>query len=523
VDKWRDRLVRKGNYVYGSFLKPSQVDGYINGINPGDRSDSLGRYPFSESGVDDAVTCAAEGAAAWRRVGLNERAQAVRRFRDALHRELERAAGLVTRENGKPFWEARQEILNTIHALDLFLDDGMSLLAPTVLERAGARTDRVPRGVVAMVCPYNLPIQVCSVRIAAAVLAGDAVVFKPSKFTPATGQFVTELWDRCRLPRGVINMVQGSGSVVGKTLIAHPGVDALLVAGSFNTAMTIRRSTFDRPELPVHYETGGKGIALVLSDADPDRAAREVLIGAFLTAGQRHNSTGRVIVQKAIYGRFVETLVSQAAALAVGYGFDQGAFMGPVISENFRSRFRKYSRALARKGHAALLMGGSHPEPPRRGFYVTPSIFELNWRGGSPFLNEEPPGPTLLVYPVDTDDEAIELHNRAVYRLVASVFTRREGAAISRFCEPLRTGAVNVNRATIYAALRLHSVGLGRSSGGQPGGLDLLRALTYPRAQIIAPLPEVTDDSGDWRDEDTRDVDLPDATPAEPVLPGGSR
>ena len=137
MDKWRDRLVRKGNYVYGSFLKPSQVDGYINGINPGDRSDSLGRYPFSESGVDDAVTCAAEGAAAWRRVGLNERAQAVRRFRDALHRELERAAGLVTRENGKPFWEARQEILNTIHALDLFLDDGMSLLAPTVLELVG--------------------------------------------------------------------------------------------------------------------------------------------------------------------------------------------------------------------------------------------------------------------------------------------------------------------------------------------------------------------------------------------------
>ena len=138
MDKWRDRLVRKGDYVFGSFLKPGQVDGYINGINPGDRADQLGRFPFSESSVHDAVRRAAEGAAAWRSVGLNQRAQAVRRFRDALHREIDRGAGLITRENGKPFWEARQEIVNTIHALDLFLDDGMSLLAPMVLEGTGA-------------------------------------------------------------------------------------------------------------------------------------------------------------------------------------------------------------------------------------------------------------------------------------------------------------------------------------------------------------------------------------------------
>ncbi len=498
----RDRLVRKGDYVYGSFIKPAAVDGYINGINPGDRDDVLGRFPFSTSSVDEAVACAGRAAETWRITPAREREAAVIRFRDVLLQLHDRLAELLTRETGKPLWESRREIHNTLRAVDVLLQEGRSRLATVTVE--GARSDRLPRGVVGVICPYSMPVFASMTRTVAAVLSGNAVIYKPSKFTPAVGQLLAELWDRCRLPRGVVNMVQGSGSVVGKRLVAHPGLQALLAACSFNTAMAIRRAAFDRPELPMHFETGGKGIAVVLDDAELDRAVEEVMLGAFLSAGQRHSSTGRVIVHRAIYDPFVEALVARSAALRTGYGFDPEAFIGPVISEELRSRYRRYGRALSSRGHNVLLAGGKDPSPPRRGFYVTPSIYEINWRRGSPFLNEEPPGPTLLVYRVDDLSEAIRLHNRAVFRRVCSVFTqpRRQAALL----QGLRTGAINLNRATIYSAFRLPQVGLGRASGGLPGGLDLLAAVTYPRARL-----------GDGACEDIA-PELPEADPsADPM------
>jgi len=481
LDTSRDRLVRKGDYVYGSFIKPAAVDGYINGMNPGDRSDELGRFPFSQSSVDDAVKHAVRASETWRTTSQRERETAVIRFREVMLQIYDRLSSLLTRETGKPLWESRLEVHNTLRAVDAFLVDSKSWLTPVKLEE-GAISERVPRGVVGVLCPYNFPVYAATIRTVAAVLSGNAVVYKPSKFTPAVGQLLAEIWDRCRMPRGIVNMVQGSGSVVGKRLVGHTDVSALLAACSFNTAMVIRRATFDRPELPIHFETGGKGIALVLDDADLDKAVSEVMIGAFLSAGQRHTSTGRVIVHKSVYEPFIEALVSRSASLSTGYGYEPDTFMGPVISEKLRSRFRKYSRALATRGHNVLLAGGNHPMPPRKGFYVTPSIHEVNWRRGSPFLNEEPPGPTLLVYRVDSVDEAVSLHNEAVFRLVCSVFTRP--ARIQGLLQRLNTGSVNLNRATIYSAFRLPRAGLGRSSGGRPGGLSLLDAVTYPRARI---------------------------------------
>jgi acyl-CoA reductase-like NAD-dependent aldehyde dehydrogenase len=478
LDTSRDRLVRKGDYVYGSFIKPASVDGYINGMNPGDRDDDLGRFPFSEASVDDAVVHARKASEAWRVSPMRDRERAVLRFRETLIRLQERLARLVTRETGKPLWESRVEIYNTLRAVDVFLQEAGDRLSPRKLD-PHVRSDRVPRGVVGVLCPYNLPVLTCTTRVVAAVLAGNAVVFKPSKFTPAVGQLLAEIWDRCKLPRGIVNMVQGSGSVVGKRLVGHPQVSSLLVASSFNTAMAIRRATFDRPELPVHYESGGKGVAMVLEDADLDRAVQEVMLGAFTTAGQRHNSTGRVIVHRAVYEAFVEVLVSRSAALQVGYGFDPDSFIGPLISSKLRERYRKYGRALASRGHNVLLAGNSLRSGERRGFYVSPSVYEINWRRGSAFMNEEPPGPTLLVYQVEDLDEAIALHNRATFRLVCSLFT--QPSRLPAIFPRLDSGAVHYNRGTLFTAPRLPSVGLGRSGGGLPGGLELLDAVTYPR------------------------------------------
>lgn len=481
----RERLLRKGDYVFGSFLKPEQVDGYINAVNPGDRADLLGRFPFSTASVDDAVRCAELGARAWRRVGLMDRAAAVRRFRDVLTHHQEPLARLVTRENGKPLWEARQEVASALRTVDLFLDEGVGLIAARTLDDISARADFLPRGVVGVVNPYNLPVFLGVQSTVASILGGNAVVLKPSKFTPGVGQLLAELWDRCKLPRGVFNLVQGSGSVVGQRLVAHQGLDALLFAGSFDSAREVRRSLLDRPELPVLYQCGGKGIALVLEDAEIDRAVYEVLVGGFLATGQRHNSTARVLVHERIFDTFAAELVRRAGRLRVGYGFSEGTFMGPLVSENLRTRFRKYCRALVAKGHTPLLEGEVADVPGFRGNYVRPGIYAIDWRNGNPFLNDEPPGPVLLLYKVRDGDEAIDLHNQAVYRLAASVFTRPENPALADLREGLRTGVLNLNRGTIGASLRMPSSALGRASNGLNAGMDLLRVVTYARASLV--------------------------------------
>ena len=480
----RERLLRKGDYVYGSFLKPEHVDGYINAVNPGDRTDILGRFPFSASSVDDAIESAQRGARVWRRVSLSDRASALRRFREGIAHFQETLARLLTRENGKPLWEARQEVSAAVRTLDLFLDEGIGLLSPRTIEEIAARTDFIPRGVVAVVCPYNLPLLIGATMSAAAVLGGNAVVMKPSKFTPGTGQFIAELWDRCKLPRGVFNLVQGSGSVIGARLVAHAGIDALLFTGCYESAREVRRATLERPELPVLYQTGGKGLALVLDDAAIDRTVYEVLVGACLTTGQRHNSTARVIVTDRVFDAFSSELARRAERLKVGYGLETDAFMGPVISENLRARYRKYGKAVVAKGHTALLEPQAIEIEGFRGNYVRPGVIQIHWEKGSPFLNDEPPGPLALLYRVRDWEQAVELHNQAVYRLAASVFTDQANAALPEIRDTIRTGALNVNRSTIGASLRLPSMGLGRASNGLAGGIDLLRVVTYPRASL---------------------------------------
>ena len=485
LESHRERLLRRGDYIWGSFIKQERLDGFIVGVNPGDRSDEMGRFSFSESSVDDAVDSAQQGLKAWRRVSRVDRAKAVRKYRDVLSKHQEKCAILLTRETGKPLWEARQEVIASIRAVDLLLEEGLALLEPRILNEREARSDYRPRGVVGILVPYNLPLLIPTLQICAAFLAGNTVVVKPSKFTPGVGQGIAEFMDRCRLPRGVFNLVQGSGTTVGHKLAIHHGLDALLFSGGWNTAMALRRSTFERPELPTLYQCGGKGAAVVLSGCDLDRAVYEVLVGAFLTAGQRHNSTGRVIVTEDIAPAFVEALARRAQGVTVGYGFSPSTFVGPLISENFRNRYRRYGRALSARGHEAISETGSRTIQDRKGFYVNPAIYQVDWRKGHAFVNDEPPGPMVLVYSVRDWEEAVALHNKLVYRVSTGLFVAPDLPELPEIIGRLKTGALNINRGTIGASLRLPAVGLGRSSNGIAGGIDLLRFLSTPRSTLV--------------------------------------
>lgn len=477
-----ERLQRRGDYIWGSFVKPETLDGYIIGVNPGDRADVLGRFGFSTESVDDAVQGARDGFAEWGRVPIQQRSAAVLRFAELLEESTESLSVLITRETGKPLWESREEVAGAVRVARLLLSDGPSLLERRTLREGTAWSDFRPHGVVGVITPFNFPLLIPALHGLAALLAGNTVVFKPSKFTPGVGQAVAERMDRCRLPRGAFNLVQGSGAAVGHRLATHPGIDALLFAGSFDTAMAIRRATFERPELPTLYHCGGKGSAIVLKDADIERAVYDLAVSAYVTTGQRHNSCARVFVEKDVFDEFCGKMTERVQDLSVGYGFDEQVFMGPLISDVHRSRFRRFGKKLVSAGHTPLLEGGNLPVEGHRGYYVRPSLY---WVERGDMLGDEPPGPTLLVYSVDDWAEAAELHNQLTFRVSTSMYTKGSGAQLEELTGRLRTGCLNLNRGTIGSSLRLPSVGQGRASNGIPADTELVRFLSTPRATLI--------------------------------------
>jgi acyl-CoA reductase-like NAD-dependent aldehyde dehydrogenase len=500
----RTRLLRRGDYIFGSFVRPSTVDGYIVAVNPGDRSDVLGRFAFSLVSVDDAVGAAREAMAPWSALSVAERTQCIARFGEKLEEAADTYAMLITREGGKPLWEARAEVDATVRAVRLLLADGPPMLDPRVLQQDTAWSERRPVGVVAVITPFTYPMLVPAIHILVALLAGNAVVFKPSKFAPGVGQALAELLDRCRLPRGTFNLVQGSGASVGARLAAHPGIDALLFTGSHRTAAKVRRSLDHRPELPVFFNCGGKGAAIVLDDANLDLAAYELCVSAFATGGQRPDAAARVFVAKPRFDQFCDRVAERIGNLKVGYGFDDGVFLGPMISDTHRRQFRGTLDALSDAGHAAIVPGGFADMEGRRGFYVRPA---MHWVLRDEALAGEPVGPVIQVYSVDGEDHAVSLHERLPSRLATAVFTRDERRFRS-LGERLTTGALHMNRGTSGAALRLASVGRGHASNGLPGATELIRFLAVPRAVVIdrreydrsryvpgaGPLPSLDDD-----------------------------
>lgn len=478
-----ERLLRRGDYIRGSFVKPESIDGFIVGVNPGDRDDVLGRFVFSKTSVDACVVAAARATTLWRGRRLADRCAAIRMAREFIGERQEKIATLISRETGKPIWESQQEVVATIRTIDLFLEDGLPYLASKIIDPREARSESRPRGVVAIITPYNMPLLLPLTQITAALLCGNTVVLKPSKFTPGSGQLIAEIMDRCRLPRGTFNMFQGSGSGNGERLVTHSGIDALLFSGSYRTSQKIRKALQNRPELPVMLQNGGKGCALVLEGCDLERAVYETVVSTFLTSGQRHNSTGRVIVTRTVFDAFCKALVRRTRLLRVGYGMERETFIGPVVSDTVRKRYLKYSQTVHAKGHSVLLPA-SEAQVDRRGFYVSPAIHWVHWERGDAFLNDEPPGPTLLVYQVDTWEEAVALHNRLEFRPAAALFVDPSHTYFDEMKRRICTGSLNINRGTIGSSIRLPSTGLGRSSNGMASGLELLRFLSTQRAVL---------------------------------------
>lgn len=344
---------------------------------------------------------------------------------------------------------------------------------------------RVPKGVIAVVCPWNLPLLLMTWKVAPALACGNTVVVKPSEETPATATLLGEVMQSVGVPAGVYNVVHGFGAgAAGESLVRHPGVAAITFTGESATGTAIMKAAADGIR-PVSLELGGKNPALMFADCDFDAAVAGIARAAFLNTGQVCLGTERVYVERPIFKRFVAALSDKAQALKPGHPSDKATGIGPLISLQHRDKVLSYYRRAMDDG-ATLVCGGGIPRMPKSlegGAWIQPTI----WTGlqeSSAVVREEIFGPCCHIRPFDSEEEAIQLANDTSYGLAATAWTR-DSARSFRLGASINAGVVWIN-SWFLRDLRTPFGGTKQSGIGREGGVHSLEFYTELRNVCVA-------------------------------------
>ncbi len=479
----------RGDYLWGSFYEEG-ADGLVETVDPS-TGVILDKVPWRLAAVELAVADARSVTHGWMNSRFVDRLSIMQEVRELLQARRGALAAMISREMGKPVWEANLECVAAVRGIDLLLEAARAVLSDQVHPSGSGLLRRRGVGVTAVVSPYPYPIYGPIQLLLPALLAGNTVVWNPSRRVPLTSQKLADVFDAARVPAGVLSMVQGPREPLGRTLVSHPGVQMVLAAGSSATADGIRRTAHGAR--PPWIQSGGKGWAIVCSDADLDRAAYDVVTGAFLTCGQRSNATSRVLIERSVAREFLKRVVALTAGLRIAPPSDDDAFCGPLVDAAAKRAFDASLRAFARAGVEFPLEGGTGQLPARlrrRGqCYVAPAIGLLEGIPPESMpLPEEVQGPLLLADLVDSAEDAATMYNRHPYGLAVAVFTDSD-LRFERLAALIQAGAVNHNRGTIVASARYPNAGLGRSGQGAECNEGLLRACTWPQATLSASGP----------------------------------
>jgi alpha-ketoglutaric semialdehyde dehydrogenase len=474
-----------GLYLGGRWVSPAGATRFTT-YSPTDRA-PVGSFVAATAGdVTVAIDRAAEAFPAWRDTPAPRRAEVLRRCGEAMRRRKEELAQLVTREMGKVIAEGRGDVQESIDFIEYMAGEGRRMPGETVPSELRAKfclTIRQPKGVVACITPWNFPTSIPNWKIAAALVAGNTVVFKPASTTAACGAEVVRTYIEAGVPPGVLNLVTGAGGVVGGALVADPRIRAISFTGGVETGRELY-SAAARELKMVHLELGGKNPMIVMEDADLDLALEGILFGAFGTAGQRCTATSRLILHAPIYDRFLARLVERVRALRIGDPADPATEMGPVASADQERKVLEYV-AIGRAEGARLVLGGEKLRGGAydRGYFVAPTIFET--AHGSRLSTEEIFGPVLSVLKASDYDEAVRIANGVRYGLSSSIYTRDVRRAFRAIAE-LEAGITYVNAPTIGAEVQLPFGGVKNTgTGGREAGSVALDEFTELKTVFV--------------------------------------
>ncbi len=443
-----------GSYINGKWFHPNS-DRLVKNINPADPKDIIAEFPAATAqDAQTAIDAARAAFPMWKNTPGPERGRVLWRAVNLARERLDEIARTMTREEGKVLKEARGEVLKGISLLEFFAGEGYRMhgkTMPSEVRDTFTYTIRRPIGVVGLITPWNFPWALPVWKIAPAMVAGNTIVFKPAEITPATASLLVEIFQEAGLPPGVLNMVVGSGSVVGNAIVNAPETRAISFTGSNEVGNALYQQAAKLGK-KVTCEMGGKNAVVVLPDADLNKAATAIIGGAFGSTGQRCTATSRVLAAPAVKNALVEQLRERASKLRVGPGLDESSDMGPAVDEKQWKTDLSYIE-IAKSEGAQLVTGGSVPSVTNGGYFVEPTIFD----GVTPnmrIFREEVFGPVLAVGAAETIDQAIQFSNSVEYGLTTSIFTQDINNVL-RYVEEVETGMVHVNEPTIGGEAQL--------------------------------------------------------------------
>ncbi|NLU80545.1 aldehyde dehydrogenase family protein [Micromonospora sp. HNM0581] len=449
--------------------------------------DEAGRVPVAAAAdVERAVERAHAAGQWWAGLGFDERRERLLRWRRLLAQRMEQLAELMRAEAGKPVADALVEIVTAVEHIDWAARNAQRVLGPRrvrsrlVLAEFSAHLEYQPHGVIGVIGPWNYPVFTPVGSIAYALAAGNAVVFKPSEYTPVVGQWLVDSFAEVVPEHPVLVAVHGLGDT--GAALCRAGVDKLAFTGSTATAKKVM-ATCAESLTPVLLEAGGKDAMIVDADADLDAAAEACVWGAMTNAGQTCIGIERAYVVEPVFDEFVDKVVDHAGQLTVG---PDDADIGPITMPSQLDVIRRHIEDAVTRGGRAVLGGPDAVRPP----YAHPTVL-VEVPEDAAAVREETFGPTLTVNRVRTVDEALSRANALPYGLGGSVFGQRHAVSIAR---RLRSGMASINSTLTFAGMStLPFGGVGESGFGRIHGEDGLRefartkSVTRRRSRSLLP------------------------------------
>ena len=431
-----------------------------------------------------AVAAAVEAAPGWAARPAAERASVLVAAAATLRERRFELAALALRECAKPWPEADADVCEAIDFLEYYARGAMALAeGPDLLQAPGERNDMryVPRGVTAVISPWNFPLAIPLGMAAAALAVGNTVVLKPAEQSPGCALALVEALHGAGVPPGALSLLPGYGEV-GAALVEDPGVHTIAFTGSSEVGLGIVRAAAETPAAQTHVkrvvaEMGGKNCILVDSDADLDEAVPAIVSSAFGYAGQKCSAAGRVLAHEAVHDALLERLAGAVEVLRVGQAQDFATDVPPVIEEEARERVAAYAGEAAAAGRIVA----SAPAPEGPGFF-RPPVLAAELDPSARVLREEVFGPLLTVEPVASMDAACEVVESLPVALTGGLLSRNP-ETVDRVAERLPVGNLYVNRSITGAMVGRQPFGGNRRSGvgSKAGGPDYLLQFTEPR------------------------------------------
>ncbi|BCA30028.1 succinylglutamate-semialdehyde dehydrogenase [Metapseudomonas otitidis] len=467
------------HYIAGAW-QAGQGEAF-DSLNPVTQESVWSGQGASAEQVEAAVAAARAAFPAWARLSLDARIAVLERFAATLKTRADELARCIGEETGKPLWESATEVTSMVNKVAISIQSYRERTG----EKSGPLADATavlrhkPHGVVAVFGPYNFPGHLPNGHIVPALLAGNAVVFKPSELTPKVAELTVQCWIEAGLPAGVLNLVQG-GRETGVALAGNPGIDGLFFTGSSRTGNLLHQQFAGRPDKILALEMGGNNPLVVDEVADVDAAVYTIIQSAFISAGQRCTCARRLLVPVGAWGdALLARLVAVAASIQVGaFDAQPAPFMGSVISLDAARHLLKAQEHLIAQGATPLL---AMSQPLETAALLTPGILDVTAVAERP--DEEFFGPLLQVIRYDGFEAAMAEANATQYGLAAGLLSdSRE--LYQRFFIESRAGIVNWNKQLTGAASSAPFGGVGASGNHRASAYYAADYCAYPVASL---------------------------------------